>query len=502
MKLYWGDIHNHCAVSYGQGSPGLALDNARRHLDFCSITGHAFWPDMPMEKDFAAHGGPIGTHLGGFAKLQYFWKSLMRDLRAANRPGTFVTLPSYEWHSLLCGDYNCYAPDFDLALIDAPDVKALARRIQRSRRDFILLPHHCGYVRGCRGLNWNFFDERVSPLAEIYSNHGCGEADDAPFPYYHSMGPRSGESMLRDGLAAGRRFGFYAGTDSHDGYPGHYGHGRIGVWAAHLKSEEIWRGLRERRTIASTGVNMAVEVDAGDAGIGGVTAAAGRRDLRIRIEGDAPIDAIDFIEGGAGKWRVRRLNVPMIEPRFSPGRFKIKIEVGWGVEGHLAAWSVRGRLLHGSIRGVTGYFRHSAWDLASQTSSERLRRLSANVFDWRCHSISNPYGAMGGTHFNAGGTQAVVLDLIADRNSRLQVAVHGMDFDLPLKDLARRSVARPLAGSGSPAIKIHRAIPEREFSTSVVVPDYAAFTAERAFAYLRIRQTDGHTVWASPVWFE
>lgn len=49
MKIFWGDLHNHCAVSYGQGTPALALDNARRQLDFCTITGHAFWPDMPMD---------------------------------------------------------------------------------------------------------------------------------------------------------------------------------------------------------------------------------------------------------------------------------------------------------------------------------------------------------------------------------------------------------------------------------------------------------------------
>lgn len=500
MKLYWGDLHNHCAVSYGQGTPELALDNARRHLDFCTITGHAFWQDMPM--DLATQNPIVGTHLGGFAKLQHYWNSLLRILRDANRPGKFVTLPSYEWHSMRCGDYNCYAPDHDLALVDAPDVRALARRLRARRREFMLLPHHCGYPRGFRGLNWETFDDRVSPLIEIYSNHGCGEADDAPFDYHHRMGPRSGESMIRDGLAAGRHFGFYASTDSHDGYPGHYGHGRVGVWTDRLASNSIWDALKQRRTIASTGARIAVEMAAGGVGIGGVAAFDQRAPLAIRIEGTAPIDAIDLIEGGRGRWRVRRLEVPIIEPRFTPGRHKIRIELGWGRNPGPIPWRLQGRIVRGKLRGIDGCFRFSSWNTGSDRSSEVLERQSALAFTWECRSTSNPAGAMGGTHFNAGGTQAIVLDVDeVGRDTRLVVKGGGIDFDIPLRRLAAASLGRLVAGFGSAGIKLHRAIPEREFTTQLELPDYAP-PAAPGFAYLRIRQADGHTAWVSPIRFE
>lgn len=499
-RIFWGDLHNHCAASYGQGTPALAIDNARRHLDFCTITGHAFWPDMPM--DLAAQNPIVGMHLGGFAKLQYFWESLMQTLRAANRPGRFVTLPSYEWHSMRCGDYNCYAPDYGLELLDAPDVRALARRLRARRREFMLLPHHCGYPRGFRGLNWEFFDERVSPLIEIYSNHGCGEADDAPFDYHHRMGPRSGESMIRDGLAAGRRFGFYASTDSHDGYPGHYGHGRVGVWADKLESGAIWRSLKTRRTIATTGARIAVEMSAGRADIGGIARIDDRAPLAIRIEGTTPLDAIDLIEGGGGRWRLRRLPVPVLEPVFTPGRHKIKIEVGWGRHTGPTPWRVLGWIVRGKLRGIDGCFRYSTWDTRSEESSEMARRTSASGFAWECRSMSNPSGAMGGTHFNAGGTQAVILDVDdAGRDTRLVVEGNGVAFDVPVRRLAAGSCARMAGDFGSVAMKIHRAIPEREFATRLELPAYAPPTAP-GFAYLRVRQTDGHTAWVSPIWFE
>ena len=47
LAVYYGDIHNHCGISYGYGALEEALNNARERLDFCSVTGHANWPDMP-----------------------------------------------------------------------------------------------------------------------------------------------------------------------------------------------------------------------------------------------------------------------------------------------------------------------------------------------------------------------------------------------------------------------------------------------------------------------
>ena len=51
MNPYFGDLHNHCAISYGHGPLAAALANAREQLDFCSITGHAHWPDMPAPNE-------------------------------------------------------------------------------------------------------------------------------------------------------------------------------------------------------------------------------------------------------------------------------------------------------------------------------------------------------------------------------------------------------------------------------------------------------------------
>ncbi len=500
MKTYWGDIHNHCAVSYGHGTPQRVLNNARQHLDFVSITGHAFWPDMPT--DIRRHNKTILYHLGGFAKLQQYWSDLLKEMEAADQPGEFVTLPSYEWHSREFGDYNAYFNAHQVPLIDGPDLATLAARLAEQPAPFMLMPHHCGYSKGHRGLNWDAFIPEVTPLIEIYSNHGCGEADDAAYDYHHSMGPRVGGSMVRRGLLAGHRFGFSAGTDSHDGYPGHYGHGRIGVVAEKLDLPSIWAGLVNRRTIASTGARFGVDFRLGSGDIGQVVAREQNMPLALAIEGTAPIERVDLVEGAEGNCRVRRLAGPDLDFAFKPGRYKVKVECGWGREKQRSDWVVDCRVSGGQLRGLDRCFRHSVYSMDETESTEQILEQAAGGVRWRARALANPSGMVGGTHFNAGGTQAVVLDIEAGESCRLRVRTGNVDLDLSLEDLALESVGRKIYGFGSPAIKVNRAVPERAFSFRHAESYQPPGGAEKGFVYARVIQSDGQMAWISPIWYE
>jgi hypothetical protein len=55
LTAYYGDLHNHCSISHGYGSLEEAFLNAREQLDFCSVTGHALWPDMPEPDESIRH---------------------------------------------------------------------------------------------------------------------------------------------------------------------------------------------------------------------------------------------------------------------------------------------------------------------------------------------------------------------------------------------------------------------------------------------------------------
>ena len=47
LNIFYGDIHNHCAIGYGHGSLDDAFRNAKLQLDFACVTVHAHWGDLP-----------------------------------------------------------------------------------------------------------------------------------------------------------------------------------------------------------------------------------------------------------------------------------------------------------------------------------------------------------------------------------------------------------------------------------------------------------------------
>ena len=98
-----GDIHNHCDLSYGHGRFADALARAALQLDFVSITGHAHWPDMPVDDPSVAH--IVAFHVEGFARLRERWPGHFAALAAASSD-RLVVFPGYEIHSAAHGDYT------------------------------------------------------------------------------------------------------------------------------------------------------------------------------------------------------------------------------------------------------------------------------------------------------------------------------------------------------------------------------------------------------------
>ena len=93
-QTFFGDIHNHCGISYAHGSLEDALNNARQRLDFVSVTGHAHWPDMPEPDEEIQY--IIDFHKKGFAKLKAGWNEMMETLRSFDQQGSFVLFPGFE----------------------------------------------------------------------------------------------------------------------------------------------------------------------------------------------------------------------------------------------------------------------------------------------------------------------------------------------------------------------------------------------------------------------
>ena len=184
FRLFWGDLHNHNAVGYAKGSLERSIDLAREHLDFFAFTGHASWHDMPkMPGDRHLQG------VRGFEAHSKHWPKTRQLMREANSKD-FLAILGYEWHSSKFGDYCLLFPE-DQKELFLPDHVEKVLDFAESKGAFAI-PHHLGYKQGWRGANWAHYRKTVSPVVEIFSEHGCTETDRAPFAMLrHSNGGRS-----------------------------------------------------------------------------------------------------------------------------------------------------------------------------------------------------------------------------------------------------------------------------------------------------------------------
>ena len=494
-RILWGDLHSHCNISYGHGSLQRALRSAREHLDFCSVTGHAFWPDMPTDRP--RYRDVIRYHLDGFARLQRNWPEVRRQMAAYDEPGRFATLLSYEWHSLEFGDHNIYLLNQDGDLQSGATLDELERALAGMSN--MIIPHHIGYGPGARGINWQYFDERRSPVVEVFSTHGGSERDGGPYPIYHTMGPRVHEGTVARGLELGRRFGFIAGTDHHGGYPGHYGGGLTAVLAGELTREAIWRSLLERRCYPVTGDRIALDFSVNDATMGAESLPAARRTLRLAVRACDVIDRVEVVKNSRPFYRAFGPLPTAASPAL--GRYKVRVEWGWGEKGELVDWNGAVRVADGEIIGVQPCFRgESLLDprdgpVDADTSDDpphAILEKSSEIVAWRSRTYGNPDAFLP-------GTSAIIIELQGNLKTRLHFDVNDRSWSHSLSELLEGSRRQSMRGWLSEALWVHRAVPERQYAINLEIIDTEA---ERPvdYYYLRVAQENNQWAWSSPIW--
>ena len=113
-----------------------------------------------------------------------------------------MSLLGYEWHSSEFGDYHLIFPEDQPELYLPDHVEKLLGFAQR--KGALAIPHHVAYKQGWRGLNWKYFNSEISPIVEIYSEHGCTETDRTTYPMLrHSIGGISTSNTLLYQLSKG-----------------------------------------------------------------------------------------------------------------------------------------------------------------------------------------------------------------------------------------------------------------------------------------------------------
>ena len=497
-KMYWGDLHNHCNITYGHGDMRDAFEAAKEQLDFVSVTPHAMWPDINLLNKEPRLKWVIGYHTDAFGRLRRGgYEKYSAMTKEYNKEGEFLTFIGYEAHSMIYGDHVALHKDLDAPLVNCSSIENWKEKFKG--QDVFVTPHHMGYQEGYRGYNWKYFTEGdQTPFVEMYSRHGLAEGDMGDYPYLHDMGPRQWEGTIQYGLLQGHKFGIMGSTDQHSGYPGSYGDGRVGVLADSLTRDEIWNGLKSRNVCCATGDKILVDFRIGDAVMGDVIK-ADKRKIYVNVQGQSCIDYVDIVKNGQ---IIARLNGPLI-PQMPTGemvRCKIKMEYGWNREENYVSWNGKVSVSKGRILSVTPCFRGAAFTSPQEGETEfhthvnRIRSVSDTSTELELYTSKNP-------NTSTPATQSVILDVEMPLDGVITSDFNGKSFSHSLAELLEGSRTHFMRGWLSEAVLFNRAMPESCFTVEHYMEDRQK-EKDTDWYYVRVRQRDGQWLWTSPIWVE
>jgi hypothetical protein len=503
LTPYFGDIHNHCGISYGHGSIEDAYANARLQLDFASVTGHAYWHDMPRDEDRLRY--LVDYHEQGFARLAKQWDHVQDLTEQVHEDGRFVTFLSFEWHSMKYGDHCVYYNGPRGGIIRADSLEELRselRTLAAAGVQAMAIPHHIGYRRGRRGIDWDYFTEEFSPVVEMMSMHGCGEHDDAPRPYLHTMGPREHASSVVAGLRRGYRFGLIGSTDHHSAHPGSHGHGRLAVWAPELSRQSIWDAVQARRTYALTGDRIVLGFELDGVPMGSAAAPSRARAIEVAVDAGAPLDYVEVVRNGDVIHRAG----PGTATVADAGRFAglVEISMGWGERGTTTQWDVELEVVDGSLDRVEPRFRGDDIVAPSEDGAD-----SGHFSSWERtgdRSIRLRTRTRGNATTTTDGTQRMNLRIVGDDNTRIRGRFNGEVAEHTVGELRQGSRSGYIGGFVAPAFLFGRAVPDAEITSRISFVDEMPDDAERSshddWYYVRVRQRNDQWAWSSPIWVQ
>jgi len=492
FQLFWGELHNHCELGYGQGSLERSYDIARSHLDFFALTPH----------------GMVAGSLEAYPIVKETWPAIQRAAAENNRPGEFTCFLGYEWHSGTWGDVHVLYPGDGGALHYEPTLAKLQHHFRSQQA--LLIPHHIAYVNG---VDWELFDAELSPVVEIYSEHGCSERDTGLHAMLgHSGGPGDGRFTAQHGLALGRQFGFAAGTDNHDGHPGGYGLGLTGVWAEQNTREAVFEGLRARRTVAVTGDRVSIDFRADEAPMGSVV--SGAEEIRFDVEAWDFIKMTELVRDGEPV--LAQTGAPDRPTSEGKTRYRVRLEWGWGpMKGYqVFDWCGQVRIVDGSLEQVMPAFASDPFD---ERRRKRVTAQDGASCAWTSHTSRGGIFTTRNGHPSCRANDALCLEIAGNADTRIELEIGcethtsvlatAPDWSLTPR-LGRTQQTfrlgellggrRGIRGNDIPgSIVVHRAVPQAQYTMEGRYADPAP-----GCYYLRVTQENGQMAWASPIWIQ
>lgn len=490
-QIFWGDIHNHCNVGYAKGSLERAYDIAQSHLDFYCFTPHTQWHDQPDNSS-------LQRFTEAYKLVKHSWPKVTAYANEFNKPGEFVSFIGFEWHSSMYGDVCIIMPDQDGELVYLDDIKKLQDFAREN--DAILVPHHPAYLQGWRGQNWDVLAPvDVSPVIEIFSEHGNAESDRGPNRYIrHSMGGRYTKNTLQYLWDQGNQVGVVASSDDHLGYPGGYGEGLVAVHADTLTRESIMEAIKARRTYAVSADRIELDFRLNKHWMGETIAANPTRDIFVDVKGKDVIDRVEVLRNNEVIYR----NHPIDQPTDASSWDKpvlCRIEFGWGAWGgfdmvNIADWKFDVHVTKGKILSATPCFQ-------SGPLNEEGRNLLTQVDEHLCQVTS--YTSRKDA-YEERATNSIILEIRGSQETELALSLAQpieIEHNNTLGELAESSDIFFMGSVPSESVMIHRVVFSENYQTSFEFTDRQE-GHDTDWYYVRVVQANGNLAWSSPIWVE
>ena len=473
-RIYWGDTHGHSGYAEGIGTVDyfmrFARDDAR--LDFVTHSEH----------DTSLDAGE--------------WEVMRATSARYDDPGRFIPYLGWEWtrHARQGGHHNVlFRTIGDQDLVSALEYPTLSSLYQELQRRFdpsqvLVIPH--AHNPG----DYRQSNVALEPLVEVMSMHGAFEW------------------FARAYWSHGHQVGVVAASDDHLSHPGYSApnrntlaqRGGLGAVLAPARSRDaIFDAMQARRTYATTGDRIILDVSLNGTGMGQRAPFAERRQVRGRVIGTAPIETITVFKNDDQLWQQDYLT-----DGAAGGGGPVELLLSFHSD-------PTPRNPGDAPRG----WRH--WRGALTVAGATLEAVAGTDFINPTTQFidSDGNGARFGTHTrgdtsslrltltNVGANATIVLDLdeaietgSAPPFFRTHATVPATQVRLRLADLQRGRLDHAMPFDGyEDGLLLRRLVTEGQRDVAFAVTDDDD-PRQGDYYYVRVRQANDAMAWSSPIW--
>ena len=195
------------------------------------------------------------------------------------------------------------------------------------------------------------------------------------------------------------------------------------------------------------------------------------------------------------------LNGEMCQELCSEGKYKIRIEMGWGNSNDLFTWKGNIRTEKGKIQKYTTYFRgrdvlapseDAQYDINSINDiNNSINRISDSEVKWTCQTVKNKTTL-------SSMTDHIVFEIQGNLDTMLTININGKEDTHTIRELLDQGYSHHIKPYHSQAFKVHQAIPDSQYTFNLELKDTIKDKMCDVY-HLEIAQKNGHYAFVSPI---